>query len=85
MSVIEKLFGYTKDLILVTERLENLSRTVGDLSRRVEEQERRLIRIEALIELSMKMRLPSLGSEVDTVNSASGSEHAMLVPPKSNK
>jgi hypothetical protein len=68
MSVIEKVLSFGKDILLIAERLDSLSKAVGKLADRVEDQERRLIRIEALIEFGMKTRGSSVERDVSSAS-----------------
>lgn len=65
MSAFANVLKYAKDLILIAERLDTLTRTVAELSRRVEDQQRSIIRLEAILEVSMRFRLPPVESVVN--------------------
>jgi len=52
MSLLDKLFGFGKDVILLTEKTERLSNSVEKLSDESRNLERRVIRIEALLDMA---------------------------------
>jgi hypothetical protein len=56
MSLIAEVIKYGKDIVLLGERLEALTAARKDMTVRLEDHERRLIRIETLIELSQSRR-----------------------------
>jgi hypothetical protein len=63
MSLIADAFAMTKKVLLLSENLDRLTEESRQLSRTVIDHERRLIRIETMIELSggkrPRNRLPS--------------------------
>ena len=52
MAWIENLSGYLKKLVLVEKEIEDMSEDVKDLSKGLMDHEKRLIRIETMIEMS---------------------------------
>jgi len=56
MSLIAEVIKYGKDIILLGERVDSLMAGRKDATARLEDHERRLIRIETLIELSQARR-----------------------------
>jgi hypothetical protein len=60
MSLLSEVIKYGKDIVLLGERVDALMTQHKDMTARLEDHERRLIRIETLIELSQSRsaRLP---------------------------
>ena len=56
MSLIAEVIKYGKDIILLGERVDTLVAGRKETTARLEDHERRLIRIETLIELSQARR-----------------------------
>jgi hypothetical protein len=56
MSLLSEVIKYGKDIVLLGERVDALIAERKQLSVRLEDHERRLIRIETLIEFSHKRR-----------------------------
>jgi len=56
MSLIGEVIKYGKDIVLLGERVDALVEARKDTTVRLEDHERRLIRIEILIELSQARR-----------------------------
>jgi ASC-1-like (ASCH) protein len=56
MSLLSEVIKYGKDIVLLGERVDALIAERKQLSVRLEDHERRLIRIETLIEFSQKRR-----------------------------
>ena len=56
MSLIAELIKYGKDIVLLGERVDALMAGRKEATARLEDHERRLIRIETLIELSQTRR-----------------------------
>jgi hypothetical protein len=56
MSLIAEVIKYGKDIILLGERVDALMAGRKDMTARLEDHERRLIRIETLIEISQARR-----------------------------
>jgi ASC-1-like (ASCH) protein len=56
MSLIAEVIKYGKDIVLLGERVEALTAGRKEMTVRLEDHERRLIRIETLIELSQSRR-----------------------------
>jgi len=56
MSLIAEVIKYGKDIILLGERVDALMAGRKDITARLEDHERRLIRIETLIEISQARR-----------------------------
>ena len=56
MSLIAEVIKYGKDIILLGERVDSLMAARKETTARLEDHERRLIRIETLIELSHTRR-----------------------------
>ena len=54
MSLLSEVIKYGKDIVLLGERVDALIAERKELSIRLEDHERRLIRIETLIEFSQK-------------------------------
>jgi hypothetical protein len=52
MSLLTEVIKYGKDIVLLGERVDELMRQRKETTARLEDHERRLIRIETLIELS---------------------------------
>jgi hypothetical protein len=56
MSLIAEVIKYGKDIVLLGERVDALMAGRKEMSARLEDHERRLIRIETLIEISRARR-----------------------------
>ena len=56
MSLLSEVIKYGKDVVLLGERVDQLVTQRKEMIGRLEDHERRLIRIEALIELSQARR-----------------------------
>ena len=56
MSLIAEVIKYGKDIILLGERVDSLMAARKETTARLEDHERRLIRIETLIEISQSRR-----------------------------
>jgi predicted ATP-grasp superfamily ATP-dependent carboligase len=56
VSVIEKLFGYAQEVMLLTQRVEGLTKATEKLSEQYRELDRRVVRIETLIELAREQQ-----------------------------
>jgi hypothetical protein len=56
MSLLSDVIKYGKDIVLLGERMESLTAARKEMTSRLEDHERRLIRIETLIELSQSRR-----------------------------
>ena len=56
MSLLSEVIKYGKDIVLLGERVEALVAERKEMSRRLEDHERRLIRIETLIEFGQTRR-----------------------------
>ena len=56
MSLLSEVIKYGKDIILLGERVDALITERKEMSKRLEDHERRLIRIETLIEFSQTRR-----------------------------
>lgn len=62
MSLLSEVIKYGKDIVLLGERVDALIAERKQLAVRLEDHERRLIRIETLIEFSQKRRGELRGS-----------------------
>jgi hypothetical protein len=56
MSLLSEVIKYGKDILLLGERVDALVAERKEMSKRLEDHERRLIRIETLIEFSQPRR-----------------------------
>jgi len=56
MSLLSEVIKYGKDILLLGERVDALAAERKEMSKRLEDHERRLIRIETLIEFSQARR-----------------------------
>jgi hypothetical protein len=56
MSLLSEIIKYGKDIVLLGERVDVLVAERKEISKRLEDHERRLIRIETLIEFSQARR-----------------------------
>ena len=56
MSLLSEVIKYGKDIVLLGERVDSLVAERKEMTRRLEDHERRLIRIETLIEFSQTRR-----------------------------
>ncbi len=56
MSLLSEVIKYGKDIVLLGERVDALAAERRDMTRQLEDHERRLIRIETLIEFSQTQR-----------------------------
>jgi ABC-type Fe3+-citrate transport system substrate-binding protein len=56
MSLLSEVIRYGKDIVLLGERVDSLVAERKEMSKRLEDHERRLIRIETLIEFSQALR-----------------------------
>ena len=63
MSMLTDAFAMTKKVLLVSDNVDRLTEEARQLSRTVMDHERRLIRIETMIELSGKQARPVLPPE----------------------
>ena len=62
MSLLSEIIKYGKDIVLLGERVDALITERKAMTARLEDHERRLIRIETLIELTRSQRRPLLKS-----------------------
>lgn len=58
MSLLGEITRYGRDLMVLSERVETLLKERADTLTRLEDHEKRLIRIETLIELAQVRRPP---------------------------
>lgn len=56
MSLLTEVIKYGKDIVLLGERVDQLVTQRKEMTARLEDHERRLVRIETLIELSQGCR-----------------------------
>ncbi|MGH8220581.1 MAG: hypothetical protein ACREUT_18760 [Steroidobacteraceae bacterium] len=56
MSLLSEVISYGKDIVLLGERVDTLVAERKEMAKRLEDHERRLIRIETLIEFSQARR-----------------------------
>lgn len=56
MSLLSEVIKYGKDIVLLGERVDVLAAERREMTKRLEDHERRLIRIETLIEFSQTQR-----------------------------
>lgn len=56
MSLLAEVIKYGKDIVLLGERVDTLVAERKETTKRIEDHERRLIRIETLIEFSQARR-----------------------------
>ena len=56
MSLLTEVIKYGKDIVLLGERVDQLVTQRKEMTARLEDHERRLVRIETLIELSQGRR-----------------------------
>ena len=54
MSVADRLFGVAKKSLLLSESVDRLMTSVNELSKEVREHDRRLVRIETMLEFGMR-------------------------------
>jgi hypothetical protein len=63
VSVVDRVLGSVKDLIVMREQLDRLAEDVSGANTEIRDHEKRLIRIETIIEMSGKAarrRLPNV-------------------------
>jgi hypothetical protein len=58
MSVADRLFGLAKRSLLISERVERLSNVVDELAKEMREQDRRLVRVETVIDIGLRRSGP---------------------------
>ena len=58
MSTVDRLFGIAKRSLLIAERVDRLSQLTDELAKEVREQDRRLVRIETLVEVGLRRSGP---------------------------
>lgn len=56
MSVLTQILSYGKEVVLLTERVERLLEDRKSLMARIEDHERRLVRIETVMEFAARQR-----------------------------
>jgi hypothetical protein len=56
MSLLAEVLKYGKDVVLLSERVDSLMNERKEVSMRLEDHERRLVRIETLIEFAQTRR-----------------------------
>ncbi len=52
MSALKDVIGVMKDVLLLTEKVEKTGTTLSEVSKEIREHDRRLIRLETIIELA---------------------------------
>ncbi|MCK4605649.1 MAG: hypothetical protein KAU41_13310 [Deltaproteobacteria bacterium] len=60
MGATDNFFKAIKDIMLLTNEVKGLTKEVINLSQEVREIDRRLIRIETMVEISQGKRLPGI-------------------------
>jgi hypothetical protein len=56
MSVLSQILSYGKEVLLLTERVDRLLEDRKDLIAKLEDHERRLVRIETVMEFAARQR-----------------------------
>ena len=56
MSVLNQILSYGKDVLLLTERVDRLLEDRKTMMSKLEDHERRLVRIETLLEFAARQR-----------------------------
>lgn len=52
MSIIERLFGFGKEVILLSDKTEQLSRNVDRLAQETQGLDRRMVRVETMLDMA---------------------------------
>lgn len=58
MSVLDRILGAVKGVMLMQERVDTLKSDVGEVTSELRDHERRLIRLETMIEMGMRRAGP---------------------------
>lgn len=57
MSTLRDVFGAVKEVLILTNKVENLGKTLQDASVELREHDRRLVRLETMVEMAQKRLL----------------------------
>lgn len=57
MSTLKDVFGAVKEVLILTNKVENLGKTLQDASVELREHDRRLVRLETMVEMAQKRLL----------------------------
>lgn len=52
MSFLEQMFGFGKEVLLLTARVEQLSKNTGKLSQETRDLDRRMVRVETILDMA---------------------------------
>jgi hypothetical protein len=57
MSTLKDVFEAVKEVLLLTNKVENLGKTLQDASVELRDHDRRLVRLETMVEMAQKKRI----------------------------
>ncbi len=57
MSTLQDVFGAVKEVLLLTNKVENLGKTLQEAALELKDHDRRLVRLETLVEIAQKRLL----------------------------
>jgi hypothetical protein len=57
MSTMKEMLSAVKEVLLLTNRVDSMAHTVAALAKEVRSQDRRLIRLETMVEMTQRNRL----------------------------
>jgi hypothetical protein len=55
MSTLKDVFGAVKDVLILTNKVENLGKMLQDTSVELRDHDRRLVRLETMVEMAQKV------------------------------
>jgi|JFJP01.1.fsa_nt_gi hypothetical protein len=56
MSTLKDVFGAIKEVLILTNKVENLGKMLQDASVELREHDRRLVRLETMVEIAQKQQ-----------------------------
>jgi hypothetical protein len=58
MSTLKDVFGAVKEVLILTNKVENLGKMLQDASVELRDHDRRLVRLETMVEMAQKKHIP---------------------------
>ena len=58
MSALKDAIAAMKDVLLLTEKVEQAGKTLSEISKELREHDRRLVRLETMVEIAQGLRKP---------------------------
>lgn len=58
MSTLQDVFGAVKEVLLLTNKVEDLGKTLQEAAVELRDHDRRLVRMETIVEMAQKRFLP---------------------------